>query len=208
MAVWLKSTAVVAEFVATLGGSCVYRPRSTMLIAEMVSVELRVEQPGTWRIVEAESGLEVGAIVSARWVKALARRAPNQKVAHLRVEFATPEAANHAIDYGLYWQGKNYRVRKSDEEPRRCVKCQKFDGHIAHACKSLVDVCGRCAGDHRTQDCTVTESREMKCSNCQVSGHAAVDRSCPFFLKEVQRKRSRDPTAGYRYIPTSDPKTW
>ncbi|KAJ7906915.1 hypothetical protein B0H13DRAFT_2332965 [Mycena leptocephala] len=156
MATWLKGATVVEEFVAALGGSCVYRPRSVMLIAEMVSVEVRVEEPGTWRVVEADSGLEEGAIVSARWVKAPARRAPNQRVAHLRVEFATAEAANHAIDYGVYWQGTNYRVRKSDEEPRRCVKCQKFDGHIAQACKSAVDVCGRCT---RTTERRTAQSR-------------------------------------------------
>jgi hypothetical protein len=208
MAVWVRGEAVMKEFVAAMGGSCVYRPRSIQLIAEMVPVEMRVEDAGTWRVVEGESGLTTGVIVSARWVKALERRAQNQKVAHLKVEFLDAEAANHAIDYGLYWQGRNFCIRKNDEEPQRCMKCQKFDAHLAYACKSAVDVCGRCAENHRTVNCPVTDSGLKRCSNCKVSGHAAVDRTCPFFQKEVQRKRARDPTMGYHYVPTADPKTW
>ncbi|KAJ7780706.1 hypothetical protein DFH07DRAFT_690986, partial [Mycena maculata] len=88
------------------------------------------------------------------------------------------------------------------------AKCQRFDGHLAHACKSAVDVCGRCAANHRTGDCPVTDSGIFKCSNCNVEGHGAVDRRCPVFLQEQQRRRARDPTADYRYFPTKEPWTW
>jgi hypothetical protein len=69
-------------------------------------------------------------------------------------------------------------------------------------------VCGRCAANHRTGDCPVTDSGTFACSNCKVSGHGAVDRACPVFQREQERRRARDPTAGYRYIPTNDPRTW
>ncbi|KAJ7146969.1 hypothetical protein C8R44DRAFT_593486, partial [Mycena epipterygia] len=184
------------------------RPRRLELIAEMVSVEVRLEDAGTWRLVEMDSGLADGAITGARWVKAPHRRQPNQRVAHAKVEFMSAEAANHAIDNGIYVQGTRLRVRKSEEEARRCAKCQKYDGHLAHACKSEVDVCGRCAAAHRTGDCTVTDSGPFRCSNCKVEGHGAVDRQCPVFQREQQRRKARDPTAGYRYFPTADPKTW
>ncbi|KAF8208957.1 hypothetical protein K438DRAFT_1493073, partial [Mycena galopus ATCC 62051] len=89
-----------------------------------------------------------------------------------------------------------------------CVKCQKFDGHLAHACTSPVDVCGRCAEAHRTTNCPVTDSGTMRCANCKVSGHGAAERECPFFQEAQRKRRERDPTSGYRYIPTSDPRTW
>ncbi|KAF8215740.1 hypothetical protein K438DRAFT_1509890, partial [Mycena galopus ATCC 62051] len=207
-AVWVRGPQVMGEFVAAVGGSVVYRPRTVMLIAEMVPVELRAQEDGTWRVVEGDSGLEPGTIAGGRWVKAPARRAPGQKVAHLKVDFTMPEAANHAIDHGIYWQGRNIKVRKSDNEPMRCVKCQGLNGHFAAACKATFDVCGRCAEHHRTSDCPETEGGRRRCANCGVDGHAAVDRACPFFQRAVQERKARDPAAGYRYVPTADPKTW
>jgi hypothetical protein len=173
-----------------------------------VPVGARIEEGGMWRQVEGDSGLEAGVIVGARWLKVLARRRAGQQSAHAKVEFATAEAANHTIDNSLYWQGKHIRVRKSEEEVRRCVKCQKFDGHLAFACKSTADVCGRCAEAHQTLDCSVTDSGPMRCSNCKVGGHGAASRTCPFFQSEQQKRNERDPTYGYRYIPTTDPRTW
>ncbi|KAJ6450596.1 hypothetical protein C8R45DRAFT_1113940 [Mycena sanguinolenta] len=197
MSKWLKGTELMKEFVAALGGSVTYRLRSVTLIAEMVPVDLRIEVAGTWRMIESDSGLEDGAIAGGQWVKAPLRRSLGQRVAHLKVDFTTSEAANHAIDHGIYWQGRNIRVRKSDDEPSRCVKCQGLDGHFAAACKSTVDICGRCAEHHRTTDCTA-EAR--KCANCGVDGHGAVDRNCPFFQKAARDKRANDPTAGYSTV--------
>ncbi|KAJ7342557.1 hypothetical protein DFH08DRAFT_704052, partial [Mycena albidolilacea] len=207
-AVWVHEEAVMKEFVVAMGGSSVYCLHSIQLIAEMMLVEVRVENAGMWQVVEGESRLTVGVIVSARWVKAPEKRAQNQKVAHLKVEFLDAEAANHAINYSLYWQGRNFRICKNDKEPWHCMKCQKFNRHLAYACKSAVDICGRCAENHRTVNCPVTDSGLNRYSNCKVSGHMAVNHMCPFFQKEVQRKCARDPMVGYRYVPMADPKTW
>ncbi|KAJ7649310.1 hypothetical protein B0H17DRAFT_958466, partial [Mycena rosella] len=206
-AVWVRQVDVVRQFTTALGGNCVYRPRRTELIAEMVGVEARVEERGFWRVVETDSGITGGGIEGARWIKAVGRRMPGQRVAHLRVAFANAEAANHAIDNGLFMQGKHVRVRKSDNEPLRCARCQSYDGHLARACKAPANVCARCAADHRTADCLVTE-QDLRCGNCKVSGHSAASRECPVFVKAQERRRVRDPTSGYRYIPTSDPRTW
>ncbi|KAJ7255360.1 hypothetical protein C8J57DRAFT_1075611 [Mycena rebaudengoi] len=187
---WIKDAKVMSQFVGALGSTCVYRPRRMELIAEMVPVEVQIEEAGTWRLVEKESGLQEGDVVSGRWVKAIVRRAQGQRVAHARVEFATCEAANHAIDNGLFLRGVRVRVRKTEDEAKRCMKCQKYDGHLAHACKSTVEVCGRCAANHRTNDCVVLDSGTFKCSNCDVEGHGAVDRRCPVFQREQERRRA------------------
>ncbi|KAJ7198268.1 hypothetical protein GGX14DRAFT_374253, partial [Mycena pura] len=204
---WMRQADVAGQFVAALGGSCVYRPRRLELIAERVGVEALIEAQGFWRMVEADSGIREGGIVGARWIKAVERRAPGQQVAHLRVEFANAEAANHAIDNGLFVKGRHVSVRKSDNEPQRCARCQSYQGHIARVCKATASVCARCAADHRTADCLATDA-DLRCGNCKVNGHGAASRTCPIFVKEQERRRARDPTAGYRYIPTDDPRTW
>ncbi|KAJ7090367.1 hypothetical protein B0H15DRAFT_779423, partial [Mycena belliarum] len=206
-AVWVRQPEVVRQFVAALGGSCVYRPRRTALIAERVAVEALIDTRGFWKTVEADSGLPEGSVESARWIKAVERRAPGQRVAHLSVDFANAEAANLAIDNGLFIQGMHIQVRKSDVEPQRCARCQSFDGHLARACTAPSSICARCAEDHRTADCLVTDENR-RCGNCKVGGHGAASHDCPFFLKEKEKRRVRDPTSGYRYIPTADPRTW
>ncbi|KAJ7348024.1 hypothetical protein DFH08DRAFT_635388, partial [Mycena albidolilacea] len=158
--------------------------------------------------VEGDSGLEAGVIVGVQWLKALVCRRAGQQPAHAKVEFATTEAANHAIDNGLYWQGKHICVHKLEEEVRWCVKCQKFDGHLAFACKLAADVCRHCAEAHRTLDCPVTDLGLMRCSNCKVGGHGTASQTCPFFQSEQQKKNERDPTYGCHYTPTTDPRTW
>ncbi|KAJ7214125.1 hypothetical protein C8J57DRAFT_1096557, partial [Mycena rebaudengoi] len=208
MAKWVKQPEVMQNFVAALGGTCVYKPRRIEMVAEMVSVEAVLEDAAMWRLVESDSGIAKGGINGGRWIKAPQRRSPNQKVAHVKVDFATAEAANHAIDHGIFILGRRARVRKSEEEARRCAKCQKYAGHIALNCTEEADVCGRCAAGHRTADCTLTDRESFHCSNCKVNGHGAVDRSCPVFQKEQQRQQARDPTTGYRYVPTADPRTW
>ncbi|KAJ7321925.1 hypothetical protein DFH08DRAFT_712487 [Mycena albidolilacea] len=208
MASWLKQQEIIPQFIAKMGGVCVYKPRRVELVAEMIPVGARIEEGGMWRQVERDSGLEAGVIVGARWLKALACRRAGQQSAHVKVEFVTAEAADHAIDNGLYWQGKHTRACKSEEEVWRCVKCQKFDGHLAFACKSAADVCGRCVEAHWTLDSLVTDSGPMWCSNCKVGGHGAASRTCPFFQSERQKKNEWDPTYGYHYIPTTDPRMW
>ncbi|KAJ7924089.1 hypothetical protein B0H13DRAFT_1602028, partial [Mycena leptocephala] len=205
---WIKESEHMRQFISALGGTCVFRPRRQELLVERVDVETRVEDAGTWRVVEKESGLGEGEIAGARWLKPQHQCSSTQRVAHLRVDFASSESANHAIDNGVFIQGKHHRVRKMEEEPRRCMKCQQYGGHLARDCKAPEDVCARCAANHRTADCPVTDSGTFKCSNCKVSGHSAADRACPFFWNEQQKKRARDPNAGYCYFPTADPKTW
>jgi hypothetical protein len=176
-AMWLKSGEVMAQFIAALGGTCVYRPRRTEL---MVPVEARIEDAGLWHAVEGDGGYRDGAIVGARWVKAPARRAEGQRVAHMKVEFTDADAANHAIDHGIYWQGRHIKVRRSEEEVKRCLRCQKY-GHFVQVCTSPVEVCGRCTENHRTGDCGVTDVGVLKCANCGKEGHGAVSRSCTVF---------------------------
>ncbi|KAJ7743000.1 hypothetical protein DFH07DRAFT_777492 [Mycena maculata] len=171
----VKGTEVMWQFVAALGDTCVFMPRCVKLIIEMVPVETRIDNVGTWHVVEADSGMKEGDVLGARSVKVPQRRMNNQRVAHLKLEVG--------VFHKVCW----------------CEKCQKLDGHLAHACKSAVDVC---------RDCPVTDSSIFKYLNCNMEGHGAVDQHCPVFLKEQQKRRARDPTADYRYFPTKELWTW
>ena len=63
----------------------------------------------------------------------------------------------------------------------RCFKCQAY-GHTAARCTETEEVCGRCAGTHRTDGCKV---QAVRCANCQRAGldasHAVTDGSCPAY---------------------------
>ncbi|KAJ6550642.1 hypothetical protein DFH09DRAFT_834203, partial [Mycena vulgaris] len=157
------------------------KPRRVEVVAEMVPVEAMIGDTETWSTVERESSLPVGSITGMRWIKAENRCNPGQRVAHLRVEFTTAEAANQAIDGNLYFGAKSVRVRKSEDEARRCAKCQKYDGHIARECPSEVDVCARCSEAHRTSECTVMDAVSFRCANCEKGGHGPASRECPAF---------------------------
>ncbi|KAJ7778765.1 hypothetical protein DFH07DRAFT_730742, partial [Mycena maculata] len=135
------------------------------------------------------------------------RRSPTQRVAHLKPEFATDGAVSHAIDNGVFVQGY-HKVRRLDDDARCCAKCQECGGHLARDCTSSVDVRGRSAEHRRTAGCTATGAGTFKCANCKVGGHGAVDRPCAAFHCEQQKKQAKDPTAGCRYVPTNDPRTW
>ncbi|KAK7002022.1 hypothetical protein R3P38DRAFT_2474394, partial [Favolaschia claudopus] len=140
----VKKPEVMKQFLEALGSTCVYKPRYIDLVAERIPVETDVADTGTWRVVEADSGISAGGIAGERWIKAQNRRMTGQTVAHIMLSFTDADAANHAIDNGIFLKGRHYQVRKSQEEARRCAKCQKYDGHLAFNCKSAEDVCGRC----------------------------------------------------------------
>ena len=100
----------------------------------------------------------------------------------------------------------SYRLRKFEERPTRCNKCQRF-GHVHTKCRSNNIVCGKCGGDHNTKDCNIKfkniydlngkvideeEKQKLKCSNCG-ENHPAFSKKCEKFkeakkVKAVQEK--------------------
>jgi hypothetical protein len=142
-ATWLKRGEVTKQFVDNLGGTSVFKPRQLQTVVEFVPVAFDPETAGALRGVEAASGLALGSISSARYFKPAHRRTPRQTTAHMMMGFASHDAANHAIEHGIFVKAKHIFVRKLLQEPKRCVKCQSLDGkHIASECTFTHDVCG------------------------------------------------------------------
>ena len=80
--------------------------------------------------------------------------------------------ANNLIKHGILIEGTQHEVRKLEEDPKRCFKCQITGaGHTAATCKAS-KTCSNCARDHMTGDCKATQN-EYKCAICKKDGKHA-----------------------------------
>jgi len=166
-----------------LGGTSVLKNREWATLAEYVPVKHDVTSAPEREQIAKSSGLDATLLVSTRWIKPVHKRTHNQQAAHLIARWATPEAANEAIQNGVIISGKRCNVRKLDPEPRRCLNCQKHGtDHLAANCPSKT-ICGTCGGDHRTSQCFEENPAAHSCVNCRVRGHASWSRDCPEFTK-------------------------
>ena len=70
-------------------------------------------------------------------------------------------------------------------QTKRCNKCQMF-GHFMANCPALEPSCGKCSGNHQTNEC-ISEDRD--CINCKrnnmerTTPHSAFYHKCPALLK-------------------------
>lgn len=190
---WIRKDENLQIFMKNFdGGLCQSRPQTFPAVAEFVPVSFAPERQASLAEAAVDSQINAGDIASAKWIKPVQRRKPEQSTAFLIVNFATSEAAEHAYAYGIVIEGKYVQVRPLESDPRRCLKCQKYKpGHMAKDCPSPVNICGSCGGDHRGSGCTVTEQCDFWCNNCQTKGHASWDRLCPIFLSKKQQKTDR-----------------
>jgi hypothetical protein len=94
----------------------------------------------------------------------------SRRIAHVRGEAAFPDT--------FYER----------QRPLRCRKCQQYN-HKEDRCPNL-EACGRCAGDHRVDQCI---SDTTKCAACQ-GNHAVTDRNCPKWDEawKVIRRREQE----------------
>jgi uncharacterized protein YoxC len=197
-----------AQFVEKLGGASVVKERAVSVLVEYVPLTHAPEALGELRKIERDSRLPTDALLSTRWIKPAGRRTQGQRSAHLIAKFSNIESANQSIRDGLIIAGKRTWARRMKREPRRCLKCQKQNArHMAADC-SGVDVCGTCGKGHRTAECEETDPAHYRCVNCDKSGHASWDRTCPIFISTCQAIERADPEGTYKYFPNDKPWTW
>jgi hypothetical protein len=208
-ATWLRGPGVLGRFAENIGGTATASPTLYMVVAEYVPVSYSPEGYKANAAVELDSGLQRGTIREARYIKKVQFRAQGQRTAHVIMGITDPEQANRAIRDGLVIEGKRVMVRKHKIDPKRCMKCQAVGvNHQAADCKSIHDVCARCAGMHRTDACTVKDANQFKCANCKGQGHGAADRNCRIFREKLHMLHEKLSTYAYKFFPTSDPATW
>lgn len=208
-ATWVRQPGITKSFLSKMGGMCVARSHPHLVAVEYVPILFDPLSMGALTGTKQNSGLPSLSILDAKYIKRAHLRSPGQSTAHVILGIATHHAANHAIEHGLFIEGKHVSVQKMLCEPTHCLKCQTVGvQHVAADCKSIHDTCARCSGLHHTSNCTITDTRHFHCANCQTDGHGAADRHCPAFLAQVQQMQEWTPENKYQFFPTNDPRSW
>src|ERR1700678_994800 len=203
-AVWLSSSINQGRLCQKIGDKAEFRSRNYNVIVFNVPLAINPEEEGHRLEICEANGLEPTTVVSAKWAKAVNRRTPSQRTAHLLITIDNANAANRIIMDGLLICNKKCQAERTRREPTRCLKCQGWN-HFAKDCMEDKDTCGNCAGFHRTSSCTL---EERVCASCKTSGHASWSRTCPAFTKRQAEFNVRNPDNSLQYFPTSDVWTW
>ena len=203
-AAWLSDSNNQRKLCDRIGSNAEFRTRAFNVIAFNVPLTINPDQESHRQEICEANDYEQGTITATKWAKAIEKRNPNQRTAHLFLTFSNADAANRSITNGIYICNRRCHVEKTKREPTRCLKCQGWN-HVAKECLEVEDKCGNCAGEHRTSNCLTTE---QKCVSCNTSDHASWSRSCPTFLKKSDEFNIRNPDNLLQYFPTADPWTW
>ncbi len=207
MAKWLMGPNVATVFSRTLGLKAHMVERTYKLVAERVPVEFDPSDPTALRAIEEAHGLSKGAIARADWIKPPEKRFEGQRTAFLMLTVTGVQQANTALK-GLTIAGRLVLVRRDFDEPKRCAKCQSYEGHFAKDCPAQQDTCANCAGPHQTARCSMVDPAQRRCANCNMDGHAAWDRDCPTLRARVRSISLRRADSGFRFFVTNNPETW
>jgi len=171
-----------STFMDRYGGTSIIKEHTTSVLIEYVPVSHTPNALTENRRIERDSGLNEDMLLSTRWIKPPQRHDAGQKTAHLIAHFKTTEATNHAIRDRLIIAGKQTWAKWLRREPMRCLRCQLLTArHLAAECNQQT-TCGTCSKEHRTAQCTKTDSDNFRCMNCNLPGHPFQDRLCPTFL--------------------------
>ena len=122
---------------------------------------------------------QVGAIRDIMLQEGQVQEAKLDSHAQYIVTFGSREAANAALDMGLFLYSKYCPCvvySPMTQWHQQCANCKKH-GHIAKDCLSL-PVCGKCSSNHQTQHC---RSAITECPNCH-GRHVAFSKTCPIWL--------------------------
>ena len=168
-ATWLLNKSNQRRLCDAIGSNTEFRTRAYNTIALNVPIALNPEEAGHRLEICEANNLELSNITTIRWAKAIERRSPSQRTAHLYITFDNADAANRAITNGLTICNRRCQVERTRREPIRCLKCQGWN-HFAKDCIEEKDTCGNCAGPHRTSSCLTSEK---ECVSCKTKEHAS-----------------------------------
>ena len=160
--------------------------------------------------IEEDNSVAAGTIVKCKWLKDLKHWNQNQRFAHAVLSVNEVIDACTLIQQGTIIAGQRFQVKKLEDLPRRCFKCQRI-GHLASKCVEIHEVCPLCAGAHIGDQCKSLPAN-YRCINCMKaklpSNHAAWDRNCPSMVAEKKKRDARNPDSRYKYFPSKEEWTW
>jgi hypothetical protein len=203
-AAWLSDSRNQVRLCEKMGPKAEFRSRNYNVIAFNAPTDINPEEENHRLEICEVNGLEPTTVTSVKWAKAVDKRSPSQRTAHLLLSFDDANSANRAITNGLLICNRKCQVERTRREPVRCLKCQGWN-HFARDCIAEKDTCGNCAGSHRTNSCQV-EGRA--CVSCKANDHASWSRACPTFAKKIAEFNVRNPDNALQFFPTADAWTW
>ncbi|CEL58619.1 hypothetical protein RSOLAG1IB_12163 [Rhizoctonia solani AG-1 IB] len=198
----LSNVRISAEFEKGFGGASCKGQGATILL-QCAPTYYNPEDPAAIHRFEDENTLDRGDVLSMTWCKPPHKRKPEQTMAVLRLEMRSHDLADRLITEGGQLDYAPVLFRKANQEPMRCLRCQRY-GHKASKCVSGPDdVCSHCGGAHRIANCTNKEKKW--CVSCQSSAHCSFDRECPTFRAECTKFNTRRPENSSRLFDPSRP---
>ena len=198
---WFKQPAILTSILPSIDSTATLKDRAYQILVPRVPITFNPDEEESLRELEEQNGMKDGILRKARWIKPTYRRALGQRYAHLALSVSTPGEANVIIRDGIYICGIKAYPRKLKTEPKQCMKCRKW-GHFAAECLEDKDACGNCGEDHHTKECPDKERRY--CVSCKIDTHASWDRSCPEFLRRVEKMDESHPENALMYFPTDE----
>lgn len=205
---WLKQTEVLKCFNEHFSGTSKVMARTFPLILQFVPIFADITTEDELRQIEAINELPPNSLQEGRWLKNPTKRKPNQTYAHAQVGSTDIDTANKIIREGITIHGKHVNAKKPDMEIPRCTKCQQRTWHKAQDCKAETDICARCAEEHRTETCTVSNTTAFRCAVCKRTGHGAASNECPDYQEKLNKVKSRANNHRYIFYPAEHPWTW
>ena len=207
---WVLDSEVRKSFERNFGGSAKLVDKSFQVVVCFLPVVLRDSLADSIPKIEEDNCVATGAIAKCRWLKDPKHWNQNQCFAHAVFSFNDRINACTFIQQGVIIVGQRFQVKKLEDLPRRCFKCQRID-HLAIKCMEIHEVCPLCAGAHTSDQCKVLPVN-YRCINCTKAkipaNHAAWDRNCPSLALEKKRRDAKNPDSQYKYFPAKEEWTW
>ena len=209
-AAWLLDGEVRKVFERNFGGSAKLVDKSFQVVVCFLPVTLRDTLAESIPIIEEDNCVATGTITKCKWLKAPKHWNQSQRFAHAVFSINERLDACAMIQQGIIVGGQRFQVKKLEDFPKRCFKCQRL-GHMAIKCVEIHDVCPLCAGAHTSDQCKVLPVN-YRCINCtkakKPANHAVWDRACPSMGAEKAKRDARNPDSQYKYFPSKEAWTW
>jgi hypothetical protein len=148
---WLATAENQRRICEEIGSNAEFRHRTYNILALNVPLALDpANDDHRLEICEANN-MDRTAIMSIKWAKAVNKRLPTQRTAHLLLTFSNADAANRVITSGIDICNRRCHAEKAKRELIRCLKCQGWN-HLARECLEEHDKCSNCGENHRASD--------------------------------------------------------
>lgn len=121
------------------------------------------------------------------------KKKPSNYHFFIQISHDSPLAELTKINSLSYQKARWEKLQK--EVLFQCKNCQRL-GHASTNC-NLPFRCVKCGQSHPPKECTLTntDNRELlKCANCELTGHPANYRGCPFYkhsMKKVKENKAQ-----------------